>query len=92
MIRPIALAPLLLLSIAPFCNAQAGDGFGQGYGDAYHRHHGDRTFFPGAGDDAPRGRRVIVAEYGEPYLPRGVLYNIPGPPLLVGSAVIRAKY
>jgi hypothetical protein len=50
-------------------------------------------FFPGAGGEALHGRGVVVAEYTEAYLPRGVLYNVPGPPVFARTeVVIRAKY
>lgn len=104
MIRPSTTAPLaLLLILACTGGARAGDAY---HGRAHRAYAADaiygvpadgsygrhRAFLPGAGDAAPWSGRVMVAEYGEPYLPRGVLYNVPGPAPLASYGVVRAKY
>ena len=51
-----------------------------------------RPLFAGAGGAALRGPGVAVVEYTEAHLPRGVLYNVPGPATFARTVVIRAKY
>lgn len=93
---PICLALPAAAAAADFRDGSPGRhrhyeaaGYGEIGGPALVR---EPAFFPGAGSGAPFGGRVAIVEYREPYIPRGVLYNFPGPPAFGRSAVIRAKY
>lgn len=46
-------------------------------------------FFPGAGHAAPDGPAVL-AEYREPYIGRGLIYNVPPDPFFASATVVRA--
>ena len=101
------LAAAALLTFVPG-GAGAGEGHGwRGEGDRYshgrpmpryghhrrrHRHHHHAHLMDGPEPPYGHGGPVLV-ELRDPYLPVGVLYNVPGPPpAYVHSTVIRAKY
>ena len=58
-------------------------GHGGGYGGGH--------FYAGAGAGAPFGP-AVVAEYREPYIGKGLIYNVPPDPWAYMSGVISAKY
>ena len=68
------------------------DHFGSAYGGEISPQYGAKPpFFPGAGGAAPDGP-VLLAEYREPYIGRGLIYNVPPDPFYRSGYVVRAKY
>ena len=67
-------------------------GFGPAHGGEIPPHYGAKPpFFPGSGGAAPDGP-VLLAEYSEPYIGRGLIYNVPPDPFYRSGYVVRAKY